>query len=175
MLSTAQRENASSMRSSSSQTPRCGVTLYGLGRCISTCDVILGQLWMILNSPVPVVVPENGAVLTSIQEQVPNQSKSEKLINKGCTSLHLPSPKYGNQPLPRGPSNHLSHFYPTSSCREPCDVPELVQNLQVHSLQATKVGLSQSHHFFNMSDVLISLPLYGFLLFSLFVVFLLQE
>lgn len=42
---------------------------------------------MILNSPVPVVIPdsENGAALTSIQEQVPNQSKSEKLINKGCT------------------------------------------------------------------------------------------
>lgn len=94
---------------------------------------------MILNSPVSVVIPdsENGAALTSIQEQVPNQSKSEKLINKGCTSLHLPSTKYGNQPLPRGPSNYLSHFSSTSSCREPCDVPELVQKLQVHSLQAT--------------------------------------
>lgn len=146
MLSTPQHKNASSMHSSSSQTPRRGVTLHGLGRCISTCDIILGQLWMILNSPVPVVIldSENGAALTSIQEQVPNQSKSEKLINKGCTSLHLPSPKYGSQPLPRGPSNHLSHFSPTLSSREPCDVPELVQKLQVHSLQATKVGLSQS-------------------------------
>lgn len=142
------------MRSCSSKTPCRGVNMYGLRQCSRTCDVILGQLWMILNSPVPVVIPdsENGAALTSIQEQVPNQSKSEKLINKGCTSLHLPSPKYGNQPLPRGPSNHLSHFSPNLSCREPCDVPELVLKPQVHSLQATKVGLSQSHHLFNMSD-----------------------
>lgn len=50
----------------------------------------------------------NGAVLTSIQGQVPNQSKSEKLINVGCTSPHLPSPKYGKQPLPLGIWSHLS-------------------------------------------------------------------
>lgn len=70
----------------------------------------------------------NGAAVTSIQERVPNQSKCEKLINKGCAGPHLPSPKYGKQPLPWGPSHRLSHFFPTSSCRKRCDVPAFHSN-----------------------------------------------
>lgn len=90
--------------------------------------------------------------MTSIQERVPNQSKSEKLINKGCTSPHLPSPKYGKQPSPRGPSNHLSHFFFTSSCRERCDVLTFCSNYNCTFIPFRPLKFEcHSRHVLNMS------------------------